>query len=188
MSRQLFIASFQREEDLLDALAEIRDLGYELDDVYTPYPVHGLPEAMGLRPSRLPWACFLCAAAGGLMSLLGQYYLSAEQWPINVGGKPWYSFPAFIPITFELTVLFGGLGTLGAFLLRHKLLPGRKPQALEYGATDDRFVVVVPESDATFDPVQLKIIAHRYHAVAIEQRVQDGAVAPSQRVRKKGAA
>jgi len=188
MSRQLFIAAFEREQDLLAAVADLRQAGYAFKDAYTPYPVHGLPEAMGLRPSRLPWICFLCGMTGGLIALLGQYYLSAINWPINVGGKPWNSSPAFIPITFEITVLLGGLGTLFAFLLRHKLLPGRQPANLEPGATDDLFVLAIPESDALFDPQELKMICHRHHAVRTDQRIETNGIDASSPSSQPGAA
>ncbi len=188
MSRQLFIAAFSREQDLLHAVADLRQAGYALKDAYTPYPVHGLPEAMGLRPSRLPWVCFLCGLTGGLIALVGQYYLSAVNWPINVGGKPWNSSPAFIPITFEITVLLGGLGTLAAFLLRHKLLPGRQPANLEAGATDDLFVLAIPEHNALYNPQELKVICHRHHAVRTEQRIETNGVSAAPSSRQRGAA
>lgn len=188
MSRQLFIAAFEREQDLLHAIAELRQAGYAFKDAYTPYPVHGLPEALGLRPSRLPWVCFLCGLAGGLLALIGQYYLSAIDWPLNVGGKPWNSSPAFIPITFEITVLLGGLGTLSAFLLRHKLLPGRRPAILEPGATDDLFILAIPETNALYDPQQLKLICHRHHAVRTEQRIERNGVRAVLSTRQRGAA
>lgn len=185
MSRQVFIAAFEREEDLLHAVTDVRQAGYNLEDAYTPYPVHGLPEAMGLRPSRLPWVCFIGGLIGGLCALVGQYYLSAIDWPINVGGKPWNSSPAFIPITFELTVLTGGLCTLVAFLLRHKLLPGRQPIVLEDDATDHLFVIAIPETDASYSPQDLKAICQRHNAVRTDQRIETAKAKPN---RLRGAA
>ncbi|MCC7350643.1 MAG: DUF3341 domain-containing protein [Phycisphaerales bacterium] len=188
MSRQLFIAAFKHEDDLLHAVADLRQAGYVFKDAYTPYPVHGLPEAMGIRPSRLPWVCFLCGLTGGLLALIGQYYLSAVEWPINVGGKPWNSSPAFIPITFELTVLSAGLGSLAAFLWRYKLIPGRQPPVLETGANDDQFVLAIPEHNATFNPQELKLICNRHHAIRTEQRIEPDGQAQSIPAQQRGAA
>ncbi|MCC6422291.1 MAG: DUF3341 domain-containing protein [Phycisphaerales bacterium] len=188
MSRQLFTAAFEREEDLLHAVADLRQAGYVFKDAYTPYPVHGLPEAMGLRPSRLPWVCFLCGLTGGIFALLAQLYLSAVDWPINIGGKPWNSSPAFIPITFEITVLSAGIGSLLAFLLRYKLLPGRQPSVLEEGCNDNLFVLAIPEHNATFNPQELKIICNRHHAIRTDQRIEpDGQTKPTP-AQQRGAA
>lgn len=188
MSRQLFIAAFKDEDDLLHAIADLRQAGYGFQDAYTPYPVHGLPEALGLRPSRLPWVCFLCGLFGGGLALIGQYYLSAIDWPINVGGKPWNSTPAFIPITFEITVLLGGLGTVAAFLLRHKLLPGRQPVILDADATDDLFVLAIPEGNALYNLQELKLICHRHHAVRTEQRIEPADPIAATPIQQRGAA
>lgn len=188
MSRQLFIAAFGHEDDILHAVADLRQAGYVFKDAYTPYPVHGLPEAMGIRPSRLPWICFLCGLTGGLLALIAQLYLSAVEWPINVGGKPWNSTPAFIPITFEITVLSAGLGTLAAFLIRYKLVPGRKPDVLEAGSSDDLFVLAIPEHDATFNPQELKTICSRHHAVRTEQRIEQGDSIIGTPAKQRGAA
>jgi molybdopterin-containing oxidoreductase family membrane subunit len=111
-------------------------------EVYTPYPVHGLPEAMRLKPSRLPWIAFIFGCIGGVHALVLQFYESAIAWPVNVGGRPFNSLPAFVPVTFEVTILFAGVGTFAAFLMRHRLYPGKKPARLVAGATDDRFVLL----------------------------------------------
>jgi len=151
VSQRRFAAQFASEEPLLAATREARERGFSIDDVFTPYAVHGLDEAMGLAPSRLPWVCF-GAGLTGLVSMLSfEIWTSAVSWRLNVGGKPFDSLPAFIPVAFEFTVLCAGLGSVAALLLRTKLWPGRAPAVLP-GTTNDKFTLVVharAESDET---------------------------------------
>jgi hypothetical protein len=142
MSTSVVIGYFDSEERILAATRAARTAGLKIQDVYTPYAVHGMDDAMGLRPSRLTWVCFLAGLTGASLALALQYYTSVVSWPLNVGGKPFNSLPAFIPVTFELTVLFAGLSTVGAFLLRARLFPGRA-QAVLPRVTDDRFALAV---------------------------------------------
>ena len=136
------IAVLDTERELLAATRAARERGCEIVDVHTPYPVHGLDKAMGLKPSRLSWVCFGCGAAGTLLAWYFQHWTSAVDWPINVGGKPWDSLPAFVPVIFETCVLFAGLGVVFALLVRCRLWPGRKAELPGPGITNDRFVIV----------------------------------------------
>lgn len=151
MSRRVWFASFEREENLLRAVREMRRRGYHVLDVFTPYPVHGLDEAMGLAPSRLPVACLAFGLTGALAAFLFQSWVSIKDWPTVIGGKPFWAWPSFIPITFEVTVLFAGLGSVASLLVLRGLFPGRRPRFEVKRATDDRFVVAVERADASFD-------------------------------------
>jgi hypothetical protein len=149
--REFLVATFLDEHTLRDAVGRMRAHGFRIYDAYTPYPVHGLDEAMGLRRSRLPWVSF-GAGVIGLTSALGfQFYAAVFDWPLNVGGKPMNSTLAFIPITFELTVLCAGLATAATLLLRCGLLPGARPLLFAQGVTEDVFALVLRRRDATFD-------------------------------------
>src|SRR5262245_11594705 len=106
--RELYLGVFLQEADLVAAARATRSAGYRIHDAFTPYAVHGLDEALGLRPSRLPWVCLAFALAGLSAAGLGQYWLSAIDWPLNVGGKPFNSLPAFLPAMFEVMVLLAG--------------------------------------------------------------------------------
>ena len=94
MSQKVLISVFRNEDDVLKATAAARKQGLDIVDVYTPYAVHGLDRAMGLPPSRLPWVTFILGLTGALTMTIFQYWASAVDWPINVGGKPWHSWPA----------------------------------------------------------------------------------------------
>src|SRR5690349_19345962 len=108
MPKEFMVATFSEETTLRTAVLRIREHGFRIYDVYTPYPVHGLDAAMGLRPSRLPIVTFLAGLAGLGGALALQFYCAVFDWPINVGGKPPNSTLAFVPITFELTILSAG--------------------------------------------------------------------------------
>lgn len=138
------VATFADEGSLLAAVRAVRAAGLAIEDAYTPYAVHGLDEAMGLRRSRLTWVCFLAGLTGGSCALAFQLWTSTESWALNVGGKPFASIPAFVPVTFELTVLSAALVSAGAFLLRSRLYPGRRSASLPR-VTDDRFALVVAD-------------------------------------------
>jgi hypothetical protein len=157
------IAVFRTEGDLLAATRAVRDRGCEIVDVYTPYAVHGLDQAMGLRPSRLTWVCFGCGVVGATLALWFQFWTSAVDWPINVGGKPFNSLPAFVPVIFEVCVLLAGLGVVAALLARCRLWPGRAAPADLPSATDDRFVLVA----RTRTQEDLRALFEAHHAESV---------------------
>lgn len=151
MSRTLFAASFEREADILAAIGEVRRRGYTISDAYVPYPVHGMDEAMGIAPSKMGWACFLFGAPALVAALSFQGWVAAVDWPINIGGKPFFFWQAFVPVGFEFTVLCAGLGTVAALLVSQGLLPGRARAIPDMGSTDHRFVLVLVKSGTVFD-------------------------------------
>lgn len=154
-SCRLIVGTFRDPAGVLDAVRAARSGGLQVVDVYGPLPIHGIDEAMGLRRTRLPVACLVLGLLGLSGALLLQYWTSAVDWPINVGGKPFDSLPAFVPIAFEMTVLLSGLGTVALFFARSRLLPGRRPAVSYQGVTDDRFAVVVRETGSVVDDQEL---------------------------------
>ena len=113
--------------------------------MFGPFAAHGVAHALGLRPTRLPWVCFLLGLSGAVTMGAFQYWATAVSWPINVGGKPWNSWPAFVPVTFEMMVLCAGVGTVAAFIWAAGLRPGRRPMLADPRVTDDRFALVIRE-------------------------------------------
>lgn len=141
MRTKLLVGAWDRPEKALAAARAARAAGLAVHDAYTPFPVHGMDEALGLGPSWLGKAC-LAFALTGLTAALGfQFWVSVFDWPMNVGGKPFDASPALLPVAFELTVLFAGLGTVGTFLAFRRLSPARAPEVAGLGAVDDRFVL-----------------------------------------------
>lgn len=178
-SNGFIVAVFDKEENLSASAREIRGAGIDIYDIYTPYPIHALERVMGIRRSRLPYVCFGAALGGCLLALAFQVWTSAVNWPLNVGGKPFNSFPAFIPIAFEITVLLGGLITTAAFLARSELFPAKNllplrdleksPKLLHERLTDDHFAIVV-EKTSVLDLAKIRQIFKRDGAVLIEER------------------
>ena len=148
--KKILLGIFDSEKTLLTAAKNFREKGVKFFDIYTPYPVHGLDHAMGLAPSRLPQFTFAAGALGLLVAILLQYYVNLISWPMNIGGKPNNAWPAFVPVCFELTVLFGGVLTFLAFLARCKLFPGKRPVVSVPRLTDDRFVIVFATGEKDF--------------------------------------
>jgi hypothetical protein len=159
-------AFFDNEKDLLSGATEARLRGFEIQDVYTPYPIHGMDKAVGLRPSRLTWITFAAGAFGLAFALVLQVWTSAYDWPLNVGGKPFNSFPLFIPVAFELTVLFSGLISIGVLFMRNRLWLFSKKKIFER-VTDDRFVLVLKQSDASFDADKARSLFKKHNAVEV---------------------
>lgn len=170
MSRRALMGVFAHETDVLAATEAARRDGLTILDVYVPYAVHGLDRAMALQPSRLPWVCFLLGLGGAAFKVWFEYWTTAVSWPINVGGKPWNSLPAFVPVTFEVMVLFAGVSTVVAFLLVAKLRPWRRAVLVHPAVTDDRFVLLLEQSDAGFDVPRVREMFERHHATEVLER------------------
>ncbi len=161
---RLFLAWFEEEEALLGAVRAAREAGLRVADVYTPYAVHGMPEAMGLRPSRLTWVCFGMGCLGLSFALWLQDWTSAWDWPLNVGGKPLHSFPAFVPVAFELTVLLAALGTVAALFWRARLRPRSEARVPLDGVTHDRFVLAIHTTKGSFDAETAASVCEHFSA------------------------
>lgn len=172
MSRRLLATFFQGEDDILAASKAVREAGFQIADVYAPYAVHGLDRAMGLQPSKLPWVCFALGLFGAAAKVWFEFWTTAQDWPINIGGKPWNSLPAFVPVTFEVMVLFAGVSTVAAFFFVSRLLPGRRANLADPAVTDHRFVLVIEQTDAAFDPDKVHRLLERFNVERVEERVE----------------
>lgn len=148
------LAEFLTPAEILHACERIRDAGYQRWDSYTPFPVHGLDRAMGLRPSRLPFFVLAGALLGGSAGMLLQWWTSTVDYPWLVSGKPFFSWPAFMPVTFELAVLCGALGAVLGMLGLNRLPQFYHPifhsKRFEQ-ASDDKFFVAIEAADPKFD-------------------------------------
>lgn len=151
MPSKFMVATFLDSDSLLEAVRAVRRHRFPIHDVYAPYPVHGLDEAMELRRTRLPWVTLVAGASALLLAITFQFYAAVLDWPLNVGGKPDNSSLAFVPICFELTVLIGGLSTFVALLFRARLFPGKKQLLPAQDLTRDRFALVLRRRDDRFD-------------------------------------
>ena len=171
MSERVLLAAFDHEDDLLAAVAAVRGHGLRIVDAFTPYAVHGLDRALGLRASRLPWVCFACGMVGALGMLWFEHWTASIDWALDVGGKPWNSLPSDIPVAFEAAVLLAGFGSVFALFAVCRLFPGKRPTIVDPGVTDDRFVLVIAESDAAFDTDVVRGLLKEFHVVQTEERL-----------------
>jgi hypothetical protein len=137
---------FDDPDDMMHGIDKLQENNIGIYDVYTPMPIHGIENKLGVKRSRLPIVAFICGVTGTFTALAMMYYMMVHDWPMNVGGKPNFALPDFIPITFELTVLFCAFGMVGAFFYRTHLFPGRAPRVMELRATSDRFVIAIDAS------------------------------------------
>lgn len=132
---------YDDETDLMDAVRQANADHLDIMDVYSPFPVHGLDPILGLSESRLHIAGFVYGAIGTLTAFLFMTWVFTRDWPIIFGGKPYFSAPAFIPITFELTVLFSAIGMVVTFYTVCGLGPGVTNPVLDDRITDDKFCI-----------------------------------------------
>jgi len=123
-TKDIIYGLYNDEEDLLRAVKQANADHLEIMDVYTPFPIHGLDPLLGLSESRLHIAGFVYGLLGTLTAFLGMSWIFTKDWPVIFGGKPHWSVPAFIPITFELTVLFASIGMVVTFYVINGLGPG----------------------------------------------------------------
>jgi hypothetical protein len=147
--KRYVVACFADEDVLFPAVKKVRNAGYKIQDVYTPFPVHGLDHALGMRETSLHTAGFIYGITGTTTALSGMGWVFTQDWPMNIGGKPNFALPAFIPITFELTVLFSAVGMVLTFCYLCQLAPFVKKHHFHPRATDDLFVMVVECTERT---------------------------------------
>lgn len=144
------VGIFEDDKVFLVAARKMREAGYRKLEGITPFPMHGLEEALGIQRSPIPWVTFVAGVLGASAGLYFQYWTSAVSWPTLVGGMPFFSLPAFIPVTFEVTILFGALASVGAMLTMCGL-PKVDPPILDPDLTSHKFGIWVPETEVGFD-------------------------------------
>ena len=145
--KKFVVGNFDDEAVLFPAIKKVRRSGYKIHDVFTPFPIHGLDKAMGLRDTSLHTAGFIYALMGTTTALGFITWSLTTDWPLNIGGKPFFALPAWIPITFELTVLFSSIGMVLTFCYLCQIAPFVKKDHFNPRSTDDTFVVVLECSD-----------------------------------------
>ena len=148
------MAEFDSTTALVAAAERTREAGYKKIDAYSPFPVEGLAEAVGFHRDLVPLITLIGGLIGGLTGYLMQYWISAVAYPVNVGGKPYHSWPAFVVVTFEMTILFAGISAvLGMLALNGLPMPYHPVFNVPRFAlaTKDRFFLIVFSSDPKYD-------------------------------------
>ena len=147
-SSKVIQAIYTDDDVLMAAVKSVKAEKHHIDEIYTPFPVHGLDKAMGLAPTRIAIASFIYGCIGLIVAVLMMKFIMIDDWPQNIGGKPSFSYlenmPAFVPIMFELTVFFAAHLMVITFYLRSRMWPFKKAENPDPRTTDDHFLMEIP--------------------------------------------
>jgi mono/diheme cytochrome c family protein len=170
------LAEYDTPDQLLSASKKVRDAGFEKWDTYSPFPVHGIDAAMGIKMTILPWLTLGAGLTGLATAITMQWWMNAYDYPWLISGKPIWSIPANVPIMFELTVLFSAITTLVGMLMLNGLPHPSHPLDLvkRFGrVTDDKFFLLIEAADAKFDEKDTRELIDATHPVAVESVLED---------------
>ncbi len=166
------VAEFDTPEKLMSAAESARKAGFKKMDAYSPFPIHGLSEAIGFKDVKVPFLCFAGGLTGALFGYTLQYYVHVFDYPMNVGGKPLVSLPSMIPVTYEATILFAGLTAFFSMIALNRLpqpyhsifnTPGFER------ATQDRFFLAIESADAHFDAEKVKRFLQDHEPIRVSE-------------------
>jgi len=168
MSSKVISALYDDDDVLIKAVKDVRAAHHHIEEVYTPFPVHGLDKAMGLEPTRLGITAFIFGIIGLSFAVWFLNLIMIQEWPQNIGGKPSFSFvenmPAFVPIMFEMTVFFSAHLMVITFYMRSKIWPFRKAENPDPRTTDDKFLMEIAVEG---DESNLKSLLEKTGAIEI---------------------
>lgn len=175
MADTIIYAMYDDDDKVVNAAKKLVSEGVHVNEVFSPMPIHGIDDVIGVKHTRLGIAAFLYGLTGLFLATLGMRYFMIEDWPMNIGGKPNFSYlenlPAFIPITFEFTVLCAAHGMSITYLLRNKTLPGMPAENPDPRTTDDRFVMELRLSEnSQFSSEQLHAMVQGTDIVEIDEK------------------
>ena len=169
-NKKYVLGVFDDEEVLLHAIPNVRAAGTKIHEVYTPFPIHGIDDALGIERSKLPIAAFFLGCCGLAFALWLQIYTLGVDWPMIIGGKPHIALPAFIPVSFELTVFFTAHGMVLTFLTISGLYPKTNIPVMDPRSTDDKFVMAIEVKEGKTDMAQLSTLLRNNGAVEVNEK------------------
>lgn len=166
-----YSAIFDKPDDIIKAAKTIAESGYTKYDVNTPYPIHGMNKAMKLKPSKLGYISLIVGLSGALAAILTMWWMNAIDYPIVYGGKPYFSFPAYIPVVFEVTVLSASIATVLAMLFFFFKFPNNSHplQGTEYmkKVSSDKYGVIILQDDPKFNESEVKSLLEKLNPVEV---------------------
>lgn len=168
--KDYILGVFDDEDVLLKAVKGIREGGVKIEEVYSPFPVHGLDEVLGYRRSRLSIAAFLFGMTGTALAITMQVWMLGVDWPMIIGGKNFAPLTTFIPITFEITVLLAAFGMVGTFFVVSDLKPYKKPRIFDLRATDDKHIMAINKEKNKMDLSQISSLLKANGAVEVNEK------------------
>jgi mono/diheme cytochrome c family protein len=170
------LAEYDTPDQLIHAATKVREAGFEKWDTYSPFPVHGIDAAMGIKMTVLPWFTLIAGITGLATAIVMQWWMNAYDYPWLISGKPTWSIPANVPIMFELTVLFSAITTLVGMLMLNGLPhPSHALDQVKRFArvTDDKFFLLIQAADPKFDETDTRALIDSTHPVAVEDVMED---------------
>jgi hypothetical protein len=166
------VGEFNTGEELMKAAEAARHAGFTKMDSYSPFPIHGMSEALGFRDTKVPWTVFICGILGTTFGYTLQWYTSVIDYPMNVGGKPLNSVPAFIPVAYEFTILFAAFSAAIGMFVYNKLPQPYHPifntKNFER-ASQDKFFLAVEATDPNYDPSKIEKVMKEHGAVEVSE-------------------
>jgi Protein of unknown function (DUF3341) len=176
MANKVFHVMYDDDQKLLDAARALVAQGVRVKDVFSPFPIHGLDPVIGVKRTRLAICSFMYATTGTLLAILGTWYFMIHDWPMNIGGKPNFTWienaPSFVPVMFEFSVFCGAHGMAITYMLRNGTLPGMPASNPDPRTTDDKFVMeIVTEQNSALSTsdIEAKIRATDVYELSIKE-------------------
>lgn len=171
-NKNLIFGIFEDGDAALSTTKKVYEKGVDIIDCYTPYPIHGMDKAMGLKRSRLPIGAFICAMTGFTLALTLQSFIMYFDWPMVIGGKPFAGFPSWIPVLFEFSILCTAFGIGILFFIRNSMVHGKIPaEIVDPKQTDYRIVLAMSVDEEGVDKEALVDMLSKGGAVEIKERI-----------------
>jgi len=162
--KNFIVGVFGDHDILLGAVKKVREEGIKIYEVFNPYPVHHLEDALGYKRSKMPVAAFFFGLTGTTCAILMQVLMMGVDWPMIIGGKSFIAVPDFVPVTFEMTVLFAAFGMVGTFLFTRDLKPYKIPRVFDRRSTDDKHIMAIDIADNKKSPEEIKSLLQEVKA------------------------
>ena len=172
-SKKLVLGVYDNPDKTYSVTKKLISNGFSVYDVYSPFAIHGLDRVLGIKRSRLTVAAFIFAMIGLSTAIIFQVYVSYFDWQVNVGGKPSLHIPTYIPITFELSILFTAFGMVACFFTVNKMFFGKNADIMDIRVSDDLFVVAVDVKKSKADIGSLNQLLMDGGAIEVRERVKE---------------
>jgi hypothetical protein len=173
MDNKMILGVYDNPDATFTATEKLMKAGYDVHDVYSPFAIHNLDKVLGVKRTRLSIAAFVFSMIGVASGITLQSYASYFDWQMNIGGKPSLHIPTYIPITFELGILFTAFGMVGCFFIVNRMFWGRNTDVMDIRVTDDRFVIAVNIHEKQTDVNALQNLLVAEGALEVRERVKE---------------
>jgi hypothetical protein len=172
-TKKMILGVYDNPDKTYAATKKLLNSGYSVEDVYSPFAIHGIDRLMGIKRSKLSVAAFLFAMTGLSLAVTFQVYVSYFDWPMIIGGKPNLHIPTYIPITFELSILFTAFGMVSSFFIVNRMFWGKNADIIDIRVTDDLFVIAVNVQQNKTDIQALNQLLIDNGALEVRERTKE---------------